>query len=133
MKHLTLALLLLFPVAIHASPVESVRRTIVLFGEVRNTTAEASAKMRLELTIQGEKVTGVLTTQGALSGSGRVEGKLRGGWCELAGELVEGYRIQMRGGLNARDYRGTYFVGMAGSPVQYGKFQLALQAAPATP
>jgi hypothetical protein len=101
-------------------------RTVVLEGTVTNTTADVAAKARLVLTITGEKVSAMLTTEQPLMGRGRIEGTMQGGWCELAGKLEEGFQIQFRGVLNAVDYRGTYLAAVPQTPVQYGSFQLKI-------
>lgn len=106
---------------------EPAGRVILLYGQATNLTAETAANMRLELTFDGENVTGVVATEAPLAGSGRVSGKHRGGWCELSGTLNEGFELQFRGVLNARDFRGTYIVAQRGNPVQYGKFRLVVQ------
>lgn len=107
-------------------------RTLLLTGTATNTTADVTAPMTLTLVIDGEAVTATLRTDPPLSGSGTLTGRLIGGWCELRGKLDEGFEIEFRGALNARDFRGTYVAAVPGQLVQYGKFQLAPPAA-ATP
>ncbi len=100
----------------------------VFYGLATNTTAEASANVLLVLAIDGEKVVGQMQTEAPLAGSGRLEGRLIGGWCELKGQLEEGFTIEFRGACNARDFRGTYTAAVPGELLQYGKFQLSLQS-----
>jgi hypothetical protein len=104
-------------------------RTLVLYGSVTNTTGETSANALLVLEVDGERVTGEMTTEAPLSGSGKLEGRVRGGWCELSGTLNEGFTIQFRGAFNGRDLRGTYIAAVPGEFVQYGKHHLKLQPA----
>ena len=105
-------------------------RTLVLMGTATNTTVEVAAVMHLSLVINGEQATAVLKTDAPLSGSGPLRGRFIGGWCELEGQLAEGFTIKIRGVLNARDFRGTYVAAVPGTPLQYGKFSLAVQPAP---
>lgn len=102
-------------------------RTLALHGTITNTTADISANARLVLTIDGESVTAVLKTEAPLSGSGQLTGRLRNGWLELAGKVDEGFQLHLRGALNHRDFRGTYIAAVPDTPVQYGKFQLAVK------
>ena len=53
-------------------------------------------------------------------------GRLQG-WLELAGKMSATATIQLRGVMNALDYRGTYIVGVPGEPVHYGRFELAVE------
>lgn len=111
----------------------SATRSLGLAGTLTNTTADADGKARLSLVITGEKATATLKCEPPLTGSGRLEGSFRHGWLELSGKLDEGYTLQLRGVLNARDYRGTYVAAVPGSPVQYGKFQLAIETPVSAP
>jgi len=105
-------------------------RTLVLEGSVTNTTEDdTTAKVRLVLTVDGERVTGEMKTEPPLVGTGKLEGRMVGAWCELGGEMQEGFRIAFRGAVNAKDFRGTYVAAVPGAPVQYGKFQLKMQPA----
>ncbi len=105
-------------------------RTLVLHGPVTNTTEDgATANVSMTLTVDGEKVTGEMRTEPPLVGTGKLEGRMVGAWCEVGGEMAEGYRIQFRGVVNGKDFRGTYVAAVPGEPVQYGKFQLAVAAA----
>lgn len=104
-------------------------RTVELTGTLTNTTVEAEAPARLVLAVRGETVTATLTTEPPLVGSGKLEGRIRGGWCELAGRLEQGFQIQLRGVMNSRDLRGTYLAAVDGSPLQYGKFHLTVAPA----
>jgi len=99
-------------------------RTITLAGTLTNTTEEVSADATLVLTIEGEKLTVRLKTEPPLSGTGTLEGRILGGWCDLHGQLDEGVVLQLRGVLNAKDFRGTYLAAVPGSLLQYGKFEL---------
>lgn len=121
-----LAMILLCAAGLAAAPAPAAR-VLSLYGAITNTTGEVEARARIALTIQGEKVTGTLGTEAPLSGSGALEGRFRNGWLELSGKLSEGSTIQFRGALNSVDYRGTYLVATAGTMVQYGKFQLAVE------
>ncbi|HYD84478.1 MAG TPA: hypothetical protein VEA63_10505 [Opitutus sp.] len=119
-----MALLVILGVALSCFAAGS--QAVVFHGLVTNTTAAASANVRLVLTIDGENVSGEMTTEPPLSGAGKLEGRLRGGWCELSGKLNEGFTIQFRGAFNGRDFRGTYVVAVPGEFVQYGKHHLKL-------
>ncbi len=110
-----------------SAPKKSGARTLTLAGLLTNTTADASGNARLTLAIEGNNVTATLKTEPPLIGSGKLEGTFRNGWLELSGKLDEGFTLQFRGALNARDYRGTYIAAVPGTPVQYGKFQLVLE------
>lgn len=104
-------------------------RTLVLHGTVTNTTEDdATAKVLMVLSVDGEKVVGEMKTEAPLMGTGKLEGRMVGAWCELSGEMQEGFRIQFRGAVNAKDFRGTYVAVVPGEPVQYGNFQLKVQA-----
>ena len=105
--------------------------TLTLAGELTNTTGDVSAAATLVLTVDGETVTAQLKTSAPLSGTGKLEGRMRGGWCELRGRLDKGLTLQLRGVLNGQDFRGTYIAAVPDSLLQYGKFQLARK--PATP
>ena len=105
----------------------AVTRTTSLYGDITNTTVDASSKARLTLSIEGENVVATLKTEPPLSGSGRLEGKFRNGWCELSGKTEQGFQLQFRGVLNAQDFRGTYLAAVPGEPIQYGKFQLTVE------
>jgi hypothetical protein len=125
MKRGVLILLMLWATALAA--VET--RTLVLHGPVTNTTGDdVTANVLVVLTIEGEKVTGEITTEPPLAGTGKVEGRMLGAWCEFGGEMLEGFRIAFRGAVNAKDFRGTYVATVPGEPVQYGSFQLKVQA-----
>ena len=104
-------------------------RTLIFQGPATNSTAEVSASLRIVLVIEGEKATATIKTELPLSGTGRLEGRFIGGWCELGGKVDEGFQLQFRGVINARDFRGTYIAAVPGQPIQYGKFQLTLESA----
>lgn len=98
---------------------------LILEGTVTNTTiGDTSAPARIELRIDGEKVSGRLVTEKPLTGTGDLTGRLIGGWLELSGTLDGGLTIQFRGALSPRDYRGTYLAAVPGELVQYGRFDL---------
>jgi len=101
-------------------------RTVTLVGSLTNTTVDVSADATLVLTIDGENLTAQLKTEQPLSGTGTLEGRILGGWCDLHGQLEEGVTLQLRGVLNAKDFRGTYIAAVPDSLLQYGKFELAL-------
>jgi hypothetical protein len=96
--------------------------SLSLRGTVTNTTMEISALARMELVIDGEKVTGRLVTEKPLLGTGAVTGRFVGGWLELSGKTDEGFTLQFRGTLSPRDYRGTYVAVLPGQLAQYGRF-----------
>jgi adhesin HecA-like repeat protein len=116
---------LLLSLAAHATAAE----TITLTGELTNTTGGVSAAATLVLTVDGETVTAQLKTSAPLSGTGKMAGQMRGGWCELHGRLEDGLTLKLRGVLNDRDFRGTYIAAVPSSLLQYGKFQLAREPA----
>jgi hypothetical protein len=124
-----LALLASSPLAAAAAP----PRTLRLAGPATNTTAEITATMHLTLVIDGERLTAQLQTDAPLTGSGKLAGRIAGGWCELEGKLAEGFEVKFRGVLNERDFRGIYLAAPGGQPLQYGKFILTVQPAPAPP
>ncbi len=105
-------------------------RTLLLTGTLANTTAEASAPARLELTLDGDTVSARLVTSPPLTGTGALSGRYADGWCELSGTLDGGITVKFRGVLNARDFRGTYVATPAQGAVQYGRFDLTLITAP---
>lgn len=108
-----------------ASAAFAAPQVVTLAGTLTNTTEEVSATATLVLTINGEKITAQLKTEKPLNGTGALEGRLLGGWCELSGKLAEGITVQFRGVINAKDFRGTYIAVTPGSLLQYGKFELA--------
>ena len=110
-------------------------KVVTLAGTLTNTTEEVAATATLVLTIDGESVTAQLKTEKPLNGTGAMTGRLLGGWCELSGKLAEGVVMQLRGVLNAKDFRGTYIAVTPGSLLQYGKFELVRTevTAPAAP
>lgn len=119
---------ILLAVSVMAAPAPApAPRALSLYGSIVNTTGEVEAKARIALTIEGETVKGMLATEAPLTGSGPIDGRFRNGWLELSGKLGEGFSIQFRGALNSVDYRGTYISNVPGTPVQYGKFQLAVE------
>lgn len=128
MKHVATPLLLIGALGfVHAAAPMGPRPARVFAGTITNTTIDAAAPVRIELLIDGETVTAAMKTEPPLSGTGTLEGRFRGGWCELRGKLNEGFAIRMRGACNDADFRGTYVVEVPGSPAQYGKFNLAAQ------
>lgn len=121
-----LLMFVLLAVGLMAAPAPA-PRALSLYGSMTNTTLEVEAKARITLTITGESVKGTLATETPMTGSGPLEGRFRNGWLELSGKLSEGFSIQFRGAINGVDYRGTYITSLPGTPVQYGKFQLAVE------
>ncbi len=124
------ALLLLVCAPLAAAPAPA--RTVELSGQARNTTAGLAAPMQLTLVITGEKVTTRLRTAAPLTGTGELTGRFVGGWCELEGRLDGGLLVRFRGVLNAQNLRGLYLATVPNTPLQYGKFNLAIQPAAAT-
>lgn len=105
-------------------------RTLTLRGPATNITAEVTGTLTLALSIDGEKVSATMKAEAPLTGSGSLTGRYAGGWCELKGQLAEGFQFQLRGVFNDHDFRGTYLVSRPSEPVQYVKFQLAPDASP---
>lgn len=113
-----------------AAALAAAPRTLVLYGPVTNTTGDdVTANVRLVLTIEGENVSGEMKTEAPLVGTGKVQGRMIGAWCELRGKMEEGFDIAFRGAVNDTDFRGTYIAAVPGEPVQYGKFQLMRETA----
>lgn len=106
-----------------AGPLAAAPQTIVLVGELTNTSADVSAAARLTLEVTDGKVKAQLVTEAPLTGTGELSGVLEGGWCHLQGALAQNVTLRLRGGLNERDFRGTYSAATAGALVQYGRFQ----------
>jgi hypothetical protein len=106
---------------------------LVLYGPATNITAAVTANLKLVLVVDGEKASATLTTERPLAGTGQLTGTYRGGWCELAGKLDEGFEIRLAGVFDGRDFRGTYLVDVPNGPRQYGRFRLALQTQLAKP
>lgn len=102
-------------------------RVIPLSGTVVNTTGDVSAPATLVLTLEGGKATATLTISPPLVGQGTLSGTFRQGWIELGGKISDTATLQLRGVMNALDFRGTYLVGIPGEPVQYGRFELAVE------
>ena len=116
---------LIVSVWVCAAALAAAPRTLVLYGPVTNTTGDdVTANVRLVLTIEGESVTGEMKTEPPLMGTGKIQGRMVGAWCELKGKMEEGFDIVFRGAVNDKDFRGTYIAAVPGEPVQYGKFQL---------
>ncbi|MCC6416122.1 MAG: hypothetical protein IT582_09455 [Opitutaceae bacterium] len=105
-----------------ASALMAAPQVIVLEGELTNTTADVSAPAQLVLTIEGAIVKAQLVTAAPLTGTGELAGVLENGWCHLQGTLEQGVTLRLRGGLNERDFRGTYLAAVPGDLVQYGRF-----------
>ena len=122
-------LIFIFLIAATLRAATAPARTVELAGTATNTTADVSAAMHLTLVITGENVTAQLRTEAPLSGSGKLTGRFVGGWCELEGQLAEGFAFKLHGVLNARDFRGLYLAAVPGVPLQYGKFLLVPPAA----
>lgn len=119
MKSLRLFFLLLsITTAALAAP-----QIITLEGELTNTTAGVTAPARLVLSVEGEAVTAKLVTDAPLTGTGELSGVIESGWCQLRGTLEQGVTLRLRGGLNERDFRGTYLAATQGELLQYGRFQ----------
>lgn len=102
-------------------------RVVSLAGRMVNTTNDVSAPASLVLTFEGEKVTAEFKVTAPLVGNGTLAGSFRQGWLELAGKISATATIELRGVMNALDYRGTYLVSFPGEPVQYGRFELAVE------
>lgn len=121
---LFLACALLASVALRSADLTS----LSLRGTVTNTTMEVSATARMDLVVDGEKVTGRLVTEKPLLGTGAVTGRFVGGWLELSGKTAEGFTLLFHGTLSPRDYRGTYLAVLPGQLAQYGRFTLLREA-----
>lgn len=117
-----LRLFLLFVCSVGA--VIAAPRVITLKGELTNTTGDVSAAAQLVLTVEGENVVAKLVTAAPLTGTGELHGVLEDGWCHLRGVLEQGITMRLRGGLNERDFRGTYLAAVPGELLQYGRFRL---------
>lgn len=100
-------------------------KALALKGSVTNTTGEISAPAELAITRDGEKLVAQLVTKPPLSGTGKMEGVNRDGWCELSGKLGD-FEIRFRGVLSARTFRGTYTAKPDHGQVQYGRFDFAV-------
>ena len=106
-------------------------RSLVLTGSVTNTTYDLTAPARIELTIDGDTLTGWLQSEPPLPGRYPVNGSTTGAWCELVGKPTPETTLQFRGLLSAADYRGTYIFGGKGERVQYGRFHFKPSTTPA--
>ncbi|MEO6995276.1 MAG: hypothetical protein ABI273_16840 [Lacunisphaera sp.] len=98
-------------------------RTISLAGTVTNTTANLTAPARLDLTQEGKTIHASIVTSPPLSGTGTMTGRCLDGWCELSGDVVEGFSFKFRGVLTADGFRGTYVVTPKQGQTQYGRFE----------
>lgn len=97
-------------------------RTISLQGTVTNTTGNIAASAQLEITQDGEKIRASIVTSPPLTGTGTMTGHCLDGWCELIGDVGEGFSLRFRGVLNAQGFRGTYVVIPKQGQTQYGRF-----------
>lgn len=110
-----------------ALPAAPAPRVIALTGTMVNTTRDVAAPATLVLTLEGDKATATLKLSPPLVGEGTLSGTFRQGWIELGGKISDTTRLSLRGVMNALDFRGTYLVGIPGEPVQYGRFELAVE------
>lgn len=103
----------------------SAARTIVYEGSIRNQTVQESAKARLKLTIDGERLSGYLTTYPPLQGSGPVSGIRRGDKCVLSVAIDEDALMELRGACRDGGFDGGYAVNFEGNyRQQRGSFLL---------
>ncbi|HEY4247940.1 MAG TPA: hypothetical protein VGM64_13890 [Lacunisphaera sp.] len=103
-------------------------RTISLAGTVTNTTGNVTAPAQLEITQDGETIRASIVTLPPLTGTGAMTGRCLDGWCELSGDVAEGFSFKFRGVLNADSFRGTYMVTPKQGQTQYGRFNFRLSA-----
>jgi hypothetical protein len=108
---------MVLPLAVHA-------RTIVYEGTMRNQTVQESARARLKLNIEGNKVTGYWTTYPPLQGSGSVSGTYGNGRCELSVVVDEDAVMELRGSCREDGFDGGYQVTIEAAPPQRGSFLL---------
>lgn len=116
------------PAAAPASP--AAPTSLVLAGQITNTTHDVTAPGRFELTFTGDTIGGFLAVEKPLlEGRWPVEGTRRGAWIEIVCRQTPTTRIVFRGVLSATELRGTYLYGGGGELVQYGRFQATAQPA----
>ena len=95
-------------VLLHAAV--TVAQTVVYEGSIRNQTVQESAKARLKLKYEGERVTGHLTTYPPLQGSGSVSGVRKEGKCVLSVVIDEDAVMELKGGCRDNGFDGGYVV-----------------------
>ncbi len=103
-------------------------RTILLSGTVTNTTGDITAPAQLEITQEGETIRASIVTSPPLTGTGTMTGRYLDGWCELSGDVKEGFSLKFRGVLNAQGFRGTYVVTPKQGQTQYGRCEFVPSA-----
>jgi hypothetical protein len=99
-------------------PLASPAKTLAYEGTMRNQTVQESAKARLKLNIEGEKVTGYWTTFPPLQGSGPVIGVYRGGKCELSVTIDEDTLMELKGSCRDDGFDGAYVITIESPPPQ---------------
>ncbi len=104
-------------------------RTISLTGTVTNTTGNVTAPAKIEIIQDGETLRASIVTSPPLTGTGTMTGRWLDGWCELSGDVKEGFSLKFRGVLNAHGFRGTYVVTPKQGQTQYGRFEFTPAAA----
>lgn len=91
-------------------------------GVATNITAGQAARFELHLTMAGNALSAVMTTEAPLAGRATLRGGVTNGLCKLSGDAAEGFRVDFSGTLDARQYGGTYVVTFP-DRVQYGTFK----------
>jgi hypothetical protein len=124
MKLRAVVLCCLLAATLFAAPVP---RVVTLAGTMVDTTADAFAPATLVLTVEGDRATATLKVAPPLAGEGTLQGSFRQGWIEIAGRISATTTVQLRGVMNALDFRGTYLAGTPGEPVHYGRFEFAAE------
>lgn len=92
-------------------------------GEIVNTTHDVTAPIRLELVVEGERLTGHVEVEPPLSaGRWPLEGRRTGAWCEFVVKQSPTTQTLFRvvWGTDGQ-LRGTYVFGGEGEWVQYGR------------
>ncbi|MGQ0793501.1 MAG: hypothetical protein ACT4NX_05365 [Deltaproteobacteria bacterium] len=80
--------------------------------------------MRLELSIDGESVSGAMIAYSPLNGSGRVSGNLMYNMCKLQGRTEDGSEVEFNGTLDPKSYEGNYTITFADGTLEYGSFEM---------
>ena len=121
---------LLLLAGLTSAPLAAVPETLVLSGQITNTTQDIAGTARFELAFEGDRIRGFLATEAPLAaGRWAVEGTRRGAWCEIVCQQTPKTRLVFRGLLSATELRGTYISGGGGELVQYGRFRASVVSA----